>query len=684
LETASNPVKWTKDPSMSNVEPHLQSGTNRKLVYIACGAVLVLVIPLAVWMLGGTGGTTDTSRPGGEVEENSLISAREALAKNTDLNTCRSAVLQINSYLANHSDQRSPGLTAGQKKLFQETFGLDAREMDEVEAGNYTVLDAHHLELCYLLRDAARSLEVKTPGGSRGAQQTPLDLATAAFGWVTREVRLDERPTPGTLPPTYTLQRGWGSGLERALVFLTLLTQFGAYDGKPTDLTGCLLMVRDKPGDAPRPWACGVLAGKDNDLYLFDPHLGLPLPGPDGKGVATLAAVCKDPALLAQLTTGEHRYDVTAEQAKEAEARVVLPLSALSPRMRHLQEKLLPQARVRPAVDAGAEIERLKSAVGAGGDKPGTVTAWKEASTLLRNFLSEDEGGVDKGVSVPLRALAGFTTPDDPLVGHFPKKQLFEFQLTPWVALPDQLRDPTKFSYNVGLGSRVRDRFQTPFVASATQPGGIRDSMIRGRYESAINKLTDEREFWHKALVARESVPDLDKQVEAWLAKATPVYAEQLRARPTAPRQAIESSPEIQALWKGETARPLIVLIDGAIAGPRLAEVLYLLGLCKQDQAEQIQARLDLQARTAGAAPDASDVQKAKETWKNAVNWWKKYQEDYPKGAQAVAVRRMLGRARAMLGDVPGAVAQWEDLAEPMTEQEKVAVLYLARQVQKK
>src|SRR5262249_60746163 len=121
------------------------------------------------------------------------------------------------------------------------------------------------------------------------------------------------------------------------------------------------LLVHDTPEPPGRLGACGVRTNKGNDLSLFDPRLGLPLPGPDGKGVATLAAVRKDPALLAQLSTGEHRYDVTAEQAQAAEARVAFPLSALSPRMRHLQDKLLPQARAHPAIHP-AGPDRLKAA----------------------------------------------------------------------------------------------------------------------------------------------------------------------------------------------------------------------------------------------------------------------------------------------------------------------------------
>jgi hypothetical protein len=658
-----------------------EPATNRwlnKLTYVIAAGVLLLILLLVLWLQGGSSGKGKL-KGDTDSEENSLVTARTALAKNTELTTCRAAVLQLNSYLANHADQRPPPLAADQKKQLQTTFGLDEGELGEIESLNYTVLDAHHLELCFLLRDAVRSLEVRTPGG---VQQTPLDLALAAFAWAMREVRLDER-APEPLPPLYVLRRGWGSSVERAVVFLNLLSQLGAYEGKPTDLTGCLLLVRDKPDASPRLWACGVLTDKSSDLYLFDPRLGLPLPGPDGKGVATLAAVRKDPALLAQLTTGEHRYDVTAEQARAAEVKVVFPLSALSPRMHHLQDNLLPQARARFAIAAATDVDRLKAAASAGADKPVTVDAWKDGVVALRQFLSREEGGVDPGVRIRLADLAGFTTPDDPAVVLLTRKQLFELQLVPWQVLPRQFRDPVRFSYNLGLGLRVRDRFQRSFILSATEPGNVRDSMLRGRYDNAISKLTDDLDYWRKALIARESAVNLEREVEVWVEKAIPVYAAQLRSRGSAAAQAIEASPEIQALWQPKESKPLVVLMDGAAADPHLAEILYQLGLCKHAQAEQIQGRLDLQGRMPDATLDPSDVQKARDTWKNALTWWVRYQEDYPRGSQAAAVRRHIGRARALLNDVPGAIKAWQDLSEPMTEPEKIAVLYLAKQIQK-
>ncbi len=653
---------------MSNVDSPVENRWKKKRTYLLAAGGLLLIALLFFWLQGDTEGPR---KPRGETssEENSLAAARDGLAKNTDLNTCRSAVLQINSYLADHPELRPPALSAEQKTRLQETFHFDEGELNEIGAGNYTNLDAYHLELCFMLRDTARSLAVKTPGGGKGSQQTPLDLATAAFAWVMREVRLEERDHE-PVPAQYVLRRGWGSAMERAVVFLTLLPQLGAYEGTKTDLTGCLLLVHDKPDAPPRLWACGVLVDKGNNLYLFDPRLGLPLPGPEGKGIATLAAVRKDPSLLAQLTTGEQRYDVAAEQVPTVEAKVVFPLSALSPRMRHLQEKLLPQARVNPATDV-ADIDRLKAAVNVGTDKPLTVGAWKEGVVLLRQFLPPEEGGADQG----------FTSPNEQARVQISRKALYEFQLTPWEMLPPLL---AKLPPNVGLGQRVRGYFQTPFVQSALEPGNVRDSMIRGRYEKAISKLTDDLEYWRKAHNAQQAAANLDQAVTEWVNKAIPVYAAQLRnVRGSASTQSIETNPDIQALWNPQQSKPILVLLDGAIAVPRLADVLYQLSLCKQDQAEQMQSRLDLQTRT-GSTPSPTDVQKAKETWKDAQSWWTKYLGDYPKGPQAAAARRMLGRARAMLGDLPGAVKVWEDLSEPMTPQEKVAALYLARQVQKK
>src|SRR5262249_32083455 len=158
-------------------------------------------------------------------------------------------------------------------------------------------------------------------------------------------------------------------------------------------------------------------------------------------------------------------------------------------------------------------------------------------------------------------------------------------------------------------------------------------------------------------------------------------YATLLRARDAAEREAAEQ--RVKALWGERNAEPIFLLLFGAIATARNPEVTYLLGLCSQEQAEHLQARVDLQQR-AGGTPDPSDVdvKKAKQAWQDALSTWTQYREDSPKHAAAAAARRLRGRAESMLGDRAAAIASWKDLSGPMTDLEKLASLYQARQLE--
>ena len=84
-------------------------------------------------------------------------------------------------------------------------------------------------------------------------------------------------------------------------------------------------------------WLAGLFS--NGQLYLFDMRLGLPIPGPDGKGVATLEQIQKDDSLLRKLDLEKSKYPVTAELAKSAHAYIVadpfeLTLRASSARSR--------------------------------------------------------------------------------------------------------------------------------------------------------------------------------------------------------------------------------------------------------------------------------------------------------------------------------------------------------------
>src|SRR5262249_12980840 len=132
-------------------------------------------------LLAGCGGTVTTEQGTKRVVErrdDPLEAARQILAGSPDQAACATATQQLNAHLAAHPAKRAPALTAEQGDLLQNRFALDPGEMAELEATSYTLLDAHRLGLCFLLRDTARSLEAD--------QFSPAEQAATAFAWVMR------------------------------------------------------------------------------------------------------------------------------------------------------------------------------------------------------------------------------------------------------------------------------------------------------------------------------------------------------------------------------------------------------------------------------------------------------------------------------------------------------------------
>ncbi|MHB1426781.1 MAG: hypothetical protein ACYC3I_26795 [Gemmataceae bacterium] len=644
-------------------------------VCVAGGTLLVLLFS------GSTAPPTQRTSGPAQAPESGADTARQILSRQTDLETCRNALQQINAEISDKQSLHAPALTDEQKSWLHDNLSLSSEELSEVESSHFTRLDNYHLFRCLLLRDAANeSIAVKGVRGKGGGsvmRDKPLDQAARAFAWVMREVRLRPSDSEET-PPAFVLQRGWGTALERALVFLALLEQLGDPAALQSELLGFLLQIPpsipparggDREGDGGRLWACGVVVGDGKDVYLFDPHLGLPLPGPKGEGIATLAQAREQPEVLAQLNVGaKYRYPVTMEQARTAQARMVCPFSALSPRMRYLQDKLLaPAVRVRLALDPVQDRERIKAAFSTGaalplvppargGDKGG-VLASKDLCTLLRRFLATDNGSAN--------------TPS--------REQLFWLGLVPWGDMPPVFQNERLFPRKTGLGLQVFNLFAHHFITPAKEPGFPRDLLLRGRYRSAMEKLVGERGDLRNQVEQLANTANMQEQFQKWLDSATDAYARQLRAK--SPQERAQADRQVKALWEGRAGLPIYLILNGSAASARLAEVAYQLGLCSQEQAEQLQARLDLQART-GVEPDKRDVEKA---WHSALDSWKRLEEDYPNHLDSAAARCLRGRAEAMLGDAQAAlaswkaVAAWKDKPGTPTELERLACLYLAQ-----
>jgi hypothetical protein len=643
------------------------------------GAALIVLTPILFFAFGTK---PRSNMPGKDKpNEDRLESARQSLTKATDLDTCRSALTDFNAYLAKNETRRAQRLTEHQRAELRERFDLDANELAELDADTFTQLDGHYLDLCFLLHDAAEALDVEviTPKGAKRAE--PLDQAEAAFGWAVRQVRVNRLEGP-TLPPQFVLRRGSGTALERALVFLELLRHVGADNER---MTGCLVYCPDRNGNM-RLWACGVLVNDKPDIYLFDPRLGLPLPGPRGGRFATLAEARGDPTVLGQLTVEQaHPYDVTPEQAARAELQYVCSLTALAPRMLLLQDDLLKSvAKVRLAVAAEDEVKRLTTAAQA---QPGTkpaVRAWRDdkasGAGVLRRFLPPEEGGV----------------PD----AKPSRRDIFTQSVMPWETMPPFFLNESAFPPNVGLGQMVRRFFLEQFTQLALEPHHARDELLRGRYNKAIQELVDIPTRCKDAedrLAQQGNSKELVTEMNRWKEQAIEVYAEQVRAAGN-PQKLEEANSKIQALWK--EARGVLVVLDGTRSWPLRLEALFQLGLCKHEQAERLQHQAALNPE------DPALAQRAVSAWVEAANTWQQYLDVYraarfahsdansPVAAQFAAdaakksaaragtapgtAARLLGRALFQTGERDNAQRTWrQDL--PATELEKVGNLFLAR-----
>jgi hypothetical protein len=97
---------------------------------------------------------------------------------------------------------------------------------------------------------------------------------------------------------------------------------------------------------------------------LFDPQLGLPIHGPDGKGVAALAQATKDDGLLRKLDLEGAPYPVTSEQLKEVDAFVVADVFELSRRASQLESALAGEDQLSLAVNASDTAAKLKGIPG--------------------------------------------------------------------------------------------------------------------------------------------------------------------------------------------------------------------------------------------------------------------------------------------------------------------------------
>jgi hypothetical protein len=216
--------------------------------------------------------------------------------------------------------------------------------------------DARHIQEAIWHRDVSR--------WAHGEGFDDVSRATALFDWTVRNIQLEGNNEPVPRRPWQALLSGRGTAEQRAWVFARLCRQQGL------DVVMLSLPAEaassDKKADAKTApasfWLPAVVS--EDHLYLFDTRLGLPIPGPDGKGVATLEQVRKDDALLRRLDIEGEKYPVAAASLKNVEIGLVADPFTLSRRASQTEANLAGDDRLVLTANPSELAARLKSIPG--------------------------------------------------------------------------------------------------------------------------------------------------------------------------------------------------------------------------------------------------------------------------------------------------------------------------------
>ena len=572
-------------------------------ISIAAGSLVVLVAASLIAFLPGCGKPPDSDSSGNvksfrKVEPWESIAVR--LRRDTELAACKTALGQLNNELAERTDLPPvPALAPEGETALKALVPLSSDDLMELRGASYSALDPAYLAECFYLRDAARSLD---PGGL-----PPLELARLGFAWLCRQVYLQpwELEREGfipAVPPEFTLNRGSGSGLERAYVFLALLQQMGL-DGCLIGATdqGTIRMSNDRSLVHDGPFrAVGVRIGAD--IFLFNPFSGEPFAGPDGKGVATYAQVKANPG----------PWKLTEVDAKKMGIALAVPLSSLAPRIALLESKILADTGVRLAFDAAALKARF----------PAEAKFWNPPqdrfsyTRLLITFLPVEEGGIDHE-----------PRPQQPFT-HYKRSQIPKSL----VDLPPDL--------NSGVAERLRLGILNVYGSSFFVPPTPRERIQRGQFQDASRDLTQKLGAFGRGQERLRAIDPAD--VTAWLDQAAGSFELVSRARFPNPGQTVpqpDSDPDVidaknklEEFWRA-TDNISRALVDRSTASLGRGEALFLLALAKHEEAERRQTR--------GAA-------EALDAWREADNSWSAFlEQDGTHGTPGRTAHAKLLAARA-------------------------------------
>jgi hypothetical protein len=257
--------------------------------------------------------------------------------------------------------------------------------------------DARHLEDCMLYSAIASRV------AGTGEELTRVGRV---FDWIVKQVQLvpagslGSRQYPQVVARPYDLLlRGMGTEsegfwAERGWLFMALCRQLGIDVGLITYTKGNVvepliansdqketsaetgLLRSSRPNRAPVPWICAALI--DGKAYLFDARVGLPVPGPGGKGVATLDQALNDAAVLEQMDLpGQLPYGTSRASLLASSSKLSILIDSsqgfFAPKMKLLQRELAGKNRTVLYRDPAEQRDHFAQVLG---ERLGEVKLW--------------------------------------------------------------------------------------------------------------------------------------------------------------------------------------------------------------------------------------------------------------------------------------------------------------------
>lgn len=286
------------------------------------------------------------------------------------------------------------------------------RVVDDLEGSTFdAAVDPIFLRDQRWLADLATSI--------RGDAVDDLEIARRLFTWTVRALALvtdpPMQPTDGNpgvrwFQPGEILLSGRASAAQRSWMFLELLRHAG--------LSGVMIATRgasaeageksssdDQQSDGQQlvPWIPAVISG--NEAWLFEPTYGMPIPGPGGKGIATVRQAQADPAILASLDAAGRPYPVRADDLSRLGILVSATPESLSRRMLMVERSLVGSNAMSLAVQPAARVAEARAALSAsdGAGIPAALWAFPWQTSQSRR---QREADVQAAIGRELAALS--------------------------------------------------------------------------------------------------------------------------------------------------------------------------------------------------------------------------------------------------------------------------------------